>query len=174
MLEDDVGSLYEYYYNDLYRYVYIMTLNSFDTEDILQNVLVKVIKGRKSFRGESSIKTWLFAIAHNECLTFLAKDKRKILVEYADNIRITLGCGADEILLQKETVKILLNFIQEQEEPIKSLLILRLIEEKSFVEIGRILNKPDGWCQVNFFRMKKKMIDLLDNKKEMKEKPYEK
>ncbi len=30
MLEYDVGSLYEYYYNDLYRYVYIMTLNSFE------------------------------------------------------------------------------------------------------------------------------------------------
>jgi len=151
-----------------------MSLNSFDTEDILQNVFLKVIKGRKSFRGESSVKTWLFAIAHNECLTYLAKDKKKILVENADNIIISLGYGADEILLQKETVKIILNFIQVQEEPIKSLLILRLIEEKSFVEIGRILHKSDGWCRVNFFRTKKKMIDLLDNKKDMEEKPYEK
>lgn len=174
MLEDDVGSLYECYYSDLYRYVYIMTLNSYDTEDILQNVFLKVIKGRKSFRGESSVKTWLFAIARNECLNYLAKDKKTILVENTDDIIITLGYGADEILLQKETVKILLNFIQVQEEPIKSLLILRLIEEKSFVEIGGILNKPDVWCRVNFFRMKKKMIDLLDNKKDMREKPYEK
>ncbi|WP_313129651.1 RNA polymerase sigma factor [Anaerocolumna sp.] len=121
MLEQDVGSLYECYYNDLYRYVYIMCLNSFDTEDILQNVFLKVIKGRKSFRGESSIKTWLFAIAHNECLNYLEKDKRKILVENADNIIITLGYGTDEILLQKETVKIILNFIQVQEKPIRRL-----------------------------------------------------
>ena len=63
-------------------------------------------------------------------------------------------------MLKKE-VEIILRFIQAQKEPIRSLLILRLIDEEPFGTIANILNKTDVWCRVTFYRMKRKIIDLL-------------
>ena len=50
-----------------------MTLNKYDTEDILHNTFIKVMKGIKSFKGQSTIKTWLFSIAHNECINYFSQ-----------------------------------------------------------------------------------------------------
>lgn len=70
--------------------------------------------------------------------------------------------GTDEKVLQQEAVEQVLKYIQSKEEPVKSLLILRLLEERSFVEIGTIIHKTDVWCRINFFRHKKKIAELLE------------
>ncbi|GFH93348.1 RNA polymerase sigma factor YlaC [Lachnospiraceae bacterium] len=56
----DIEDLYSEYYQELYKYIYLMTLNKYDTEDILHNTFIKVMKGIKSFKNQSTIKTWLF------------------------------------------------------------------------------------------------------------------
>jgi len=161
MWEEDIGDLYKRYYKDIYRYVYILTLNPDDTEDILQNVFLKVIKNMKSFRGKSSVKTWLFTIARNESLNYMAKNKRKAAAADISQITITVSDHMDEKLLQQEEIRAVIRFIQNQGEPAKSLLILRLLEERSFAEISGVLGQSDTWCRVNFFRLKKKMADAL-------------
>lgn len=158
----DIEDLYSEYYQELYKYIYLMTLNKYDTEDILHNTFIKVIKGIKSFKNKSTIKTWLFSIAHNECINYFSQNKfHEIESADYDCIAITVHDSMDKIMLKKEEVKIILKFIQAQKEPIRSLLILRLIEEESFGTIAHILNKTDVWCRVTFYRMKQKMIDLL-------------
>ena len=166
-MENDIYVLYKRYYKDLYKYIYVMTLNSYDTEDILQNAFLKAMKGIETFRGDSTVKTWLFTIARNECLNYIAKNKREIHLD-AIEMLITTD-DIDKKLLQKEFVNQVLQYIQSMEEPIKSLLILRLIEERSFIQIGKIINKSDVWCRVNFFRTKKKLVDLIEDNLKMEE-----
>lgn len=167
MMEFDICVLYKKYYKDIYKYIYVMTLNSYDTEDILQNVFLKAMKGIKTFRGDSTVKTWIFTIARNECLNYIAKNKREIQLDAVEIPIIT--DDIEEKMLQKESVDLVLQYIQSREEPIKSLLILRLIEEKSFTQIGKIINKSDVWCRVNFFRTKKELIDLLEDDLKMED-----
>lgn len=167
-MDIDICVLYKNYYKDLYKYIYVMTLNSYDTEDILQNVYLKAMKGLKTFRGDSTVKTWMFTIARNECLNYIAKNKREI---YLDTIEIPITMNdIEQTMLQKESVDLVLQYIQSREEPIKSLLLLRLIEEKSFIQIGKIINKSDVWCRVNFFRTKKELVDLLEDNLKMEDK----
>ncbi len=158
----DIEDLYSEYYQELYKYIYLMTLNKYDTEDILHNTFIKVMKGIKSFKGQSTIKTWLFSIAHNECINYFLQNKRN-KAESADYACITIVVqdSMDKTMLKKEEVEIILRFIRAQKEPIRSLLILRLIDEEAFGTIANILNKTDVWCRVTFYRMKRKIIDLL-------------
>ena len=159
-MERDIGIWYERYYKDLYQYIYVMTLSSFDTEDILHNVFVKAMKGIRFFRGDSTAKTWLFTIARNECINYIKKNRKEVCVE---DVAIKIKTmGTDDKVLQKEAVDRILEYIQSKEEPVKSLLILRLLEERSFVEIGTIIHKTDVWCRTNFFRNKKKIAELLE------------
>ncbi len=163
-MENDISVLYKEYYKDLYGYIYMITLNTFDTEDILHNVFLKVMKGLGTFRGDCSLKTWLFTIARNECLNYMEKNKREVQME---DINISIGVGDfEDKLVQRESVHRILQYIRSREEPVRSLLILRLIEERSFVEIGRILDKTDVWCRITFFRTKKILIELLENNDE--------
>ncbi|WMC94369.1 RNA polymerase sigma factor [Kineothrix sp. MB12-C1] len=162
MLIEDVGALYKNYYKDLYRYIYFMTFNNHDTEDILQNVFIKVMRGKDCFRGDSHIKTWIFSIAHNECINYLNRKRKIIHIENLDVSIICANNNIEEKILNREAVDIVMGFIQSCEEPVRSLLILRLIEEKSFMEIGNIINRSDTWCRVTFFRTKKNLISVLD------------
>lgn len=154
----DIGDLYKSYYKILYNYVYVMTLNRHDSEDIVQNTFLKAMNGIAGFRGSSSIKTWLLKIAHNECVNYFRKNTD---APVPDNLTIVREDTLSNQLCIKEDVRKILLFIQAQEEPVRSLMILRLIRENSFAEIGEILNQTEVWCRVTFFRTKKRLLDEL-------------
>lgn len=60
----------------LLSYVYRMVTHRDDAEDIVQDVLVRVLEGLPGFRGASRFKTWLFGIATHVCLDHLRSKKR--------------------------------------------------------------------------------------------------
>ncbi|MFT4106193.1 MAG: sigma-70 family RNA polymerase sigma factor [Lacrimispora sp.] len=166
-MSKDIGDLYVQYYDEIYRYIYLFTLNRYDTEDILHNTFVKVMQGINSFKGKCDVKTWLLAIAHNECVNYFKKHKmEKVNIDNLEDVVLTIDDDIGKRLLYKEEVKKIINYIQIQKEPIKSLIILRLMDERPFEEIGKILNKSDVWCRVTFFRNKKKIMDILETDKD--------
>lgn len=60
----------------LYGYIYRMVTRRQDAEDLLQDVLVRVLESLPQFRGESRFKSWVFGIATHVCLDHLRKKKR--------------------------------------------------------------------------------------------------
>jgi RNA polymerase sigma-70 factor (ECF subfamily) len=60
----------------LFGYVLRMVADRADAEDLLQDTLVRALKGVERFNGEARFKTWLFAIATNACLDHLRERKR--------------------------------------------------------------------------------------------------
>ena len=64
------------YQQKLYYHIRKMVIDHDDTDDILQNVFIKVWNSLDNFREDSQLFTWMYRIATNECLTHL-KNKRK-------------------------------------------------------------------------------------------------
>lgn len=60
------------YQQPLYWQIRRLVLIHDDASDVLQNTLLKAWQGLDNFRGEARLSTWLYSIAHNEALTFLA------------------------------------------------------------------------------------------------------
>jgi RNA polymerase sigma factor (sigma-70 family) len=48
-----------------------------DREDLCQEILLAVWRGLPAFRGEASVRTWLYRIAHNVALTWRARHRRR-------------------------------------------------------------------------------------------------
>jgi RNA polymerase sigma-70 factor (ECF subfamily) len=71
-----IGELVEVFRPSLFRYIYRMVTRSADAEDLLQEVLVRVIESLPRYRAESQFKTWLFGIATHVCLDHLRTKKR--------------------------------------------------------------------------------------------------
>ena len=84
---DGFDDIYKLYAADVYRYILSFSRNETLAKDILQNTMLKAFKNINKFRGECSIKTWLFGIAKNEYLNSMrrAENKNLPLDEVSDN-----------------------------------------------------------------------------------------
>src|SRR5271155_2648666 len=71
-----LGSLVEPGRKPLFGYIYRMVTLRQDAEDLLQDVLVRVLDGIRTYRGEARFKSWLFGIATHVCLDHLRTKKR--------------------------------------------------------------------------------------------------
>jgi len=60
----------------LFAYVYRMVTHRADAEDLMQEVLVRVIENLRTYRGQARFKTWMFGIATHACLDHLRGKKR--------------------------------------------------------------------------------------------------
>ena len=63
--------LIDKYKEKVYFQIRRIVLNHDDTDDILQNVFIKVFRGIKGFKGESKLSTWIYRVAYNESINFL-------------------------------------------------------------------------------------------------------
>jgi len=70
------GSLVEPWRGPLFGYIYRMVTLRQDAEDLLQDVLVRVLENIREYRGEARFKSWLFGIATHACLDHLRHKKR--------------------------------------------------------------------------------------------------
>jgi RNA polymerase sigma-70 factor (ECF subfamily) len=73
------------YQERLYWHIRRMVVEHEDTNDILQNVFIKVWKNLGEFREESNLYTWLYRIGTNETLTWIEQQKRRASLSLSDN-----------------------------------------------------------------------------------------
>ncbi len=76
---DDFDALTARYGRELLAHCYRMSGSSHEAEDLLQETLLRAWKSSSSFEGRSSVRTWLYRIATNVCLTNLEGRPRRPL-----------------------------------------------------------------------------------------------
>ena len=80
MLTDAINFEEEFisFKDKLHSFLYRLTANKEDAEDLLQDTFLKASQKLSTFKGKSSLKTWVFAIATN-----LARDKQRVQKRWA-------------------------------------------------------------------------------------------
>ena len=77
--EDAYRRLVEPHRSELHAHCYRMLGSVQDAEDALQEALVRAWRGLPKFEGRSSLRSWLYRIATNECLDVIAERPRRAL-----------------------------------------------------------------------------------------------
>src|SRR5215510_14509994 len=67
----------EAYAGPIRRLCSVYAGNPMDREDLAQEIYLAVWRALPSFRGDASVRTWLYRIAHNVALTWQARDRRR-------------------------------------------------------------------------------------------------
>src|SRR6195952_6146207 len=72
------------YQERLYWHIRRMLVDHEDSNDVMQNVFIRVWKALGNFREDAQLYTWLYRIATNECLSFMEQQKKKSSVSMND------------------------------------------------------------------------------------------
>ena len=86
----ELEELYARYRSDLYRYCCFLTHDPVWAEDLLSETFLRVLRRLPTFRGEGSVKTWLFGIARNVWIEELRRRHPALSLDDPDAIPV---CG---------------------------------------------------------------------------------
>jgi RNA polymerase sigma-70 factor (ECF subfamily) len=101
--KNDYGVLIDRYYKELFKYIYNLTNSYETTEDLLQEVYMKVYKNLHKFNPDkASFRTWLYRISSNHTLNFL-KNKSNRMNKYTYEYDDTINSSNENI--EKKAVK---------------------------------------------------------------------
>jgi RNA polymerase sigma-70 factor, ECF subfamily len=149
-MTDPLEEIYQAYKESIFRYLHNMCRNRFIAEELTHDTFIKAFKGYARFRGESSLKTWLFKIARNTYVNEAMKLARQNELPYSESEPQASGTthNMDIGIIVRQT-------FQRLTEKERSLLALRE-QGFSISEMADILNQTEGNIKVGIYRAKKK------------------
>lgn len=147
----------------LYSHIRTIVLNHEDTNDVLQNVFIKVFRNLKNFKRESKLFSWVYRIATNESITFInQKSKKKNISsqEYAqreiDNLKADTYFDADEVQLKLQKV---ITLLPEKQQMVFK---MKYFQELKYEEISQILGTSPGALKASYFHAVRKIEDYMN------------
>ncbi len=149
------------YQNRLYWHIRRIVLSHDDTDDILQNTIIKVWKGLENFKGDSQLYTWLFRIASNEVFTFIEKNKKfKNNIDVDQIYDISSDSSSED--MDGKTIQLKLEqAIATLPEKQRMVFHLKYYEEMKYSEISEVLGTSEGALKANYHLAVKKIEDFL-------------
>lgn len=148
-----------------------------DAPDVVQEVFLKIFRKIDSFRGESSLKTWIYRIAVNEARNYrrwFGRHRRQEIelepaYEERHSIRDVLpdpGPSPFELTLDHETQSLVEEALGSIGSNYRAALVLRELEGLSYEEIAQILDISLGTVKSRILRgreaLRRKLAERLD------------
>ncbi|RWX00480.1 RNA polymerase sigma factor [Flavobacterium cerinum] len=125
--------------------------------DAAQEVFMKVWEHLDSFRGDSSVSTWIYRISVNTCLVLLRKKNSKKGVLTKENSTATVDSDSEE--MEERFIK-MYACIQKLEE-INRMIILMVLENIGYDEIANIIGITEENVRVRIHRIKKSLTQCV-------------
>jgi RNA polymerase sigma-70 factor (ECF subfamily) len=178
MTVDQLTSEFETFQRELKSFLLRMTASVQDAEDIVQETYLKARSKIETFRGESSLKTWVFSIASNLARDLLKSNKRwpetatdicreealgnRQFFQEAMHIRQTSPQGNFEI---REHIAFCFTCVSKS-LPLEGHLVLLLKEIYGFKvkEISQILQMSEAMVKYHLHVNRSKMMEIFDHR----------
>lgn len=154
---------YEEIQPKIYAFFYAKTGNRAASQDLCHDTFYEACKNIASFNGESTLSTWMFAIANNLLKKFYRKNKyQQSLMEKLATIPEADIHSIEELTEINEDAKTLLHHISKLDDATREILLLRIYGELSFAEIGVLIGKSENYARVTFHRLKLRIQKMME------------
>lgn len=155
----EIEEIYRLYKDDILKYLISLTYDPSLSQDLLSETFVRAIKSIGKFKGDSSIKTWLFSIARYTWYDYVRKDKKEIPLH--DLIYLHISEDMEKKAVNREVAKRILELLNDEKERNQDVLIMR-VNGYSFYEIGLKHNISESSARVINHRVKNKIRNILE------------
>lgn len=143
----------------IYTVCYMFSKDEDEVADLFQDILINLWKGFSKFRGDSNIRTWIYRVSLNTCISSDRKKKRKGETVPLD-MNINLFDDSQEDMKQ---VRMLQGRIRRL-GPFDRAIVLLWLENLSYDEIGAIVGITAKNVSVRLFRIKEQLRNMSDEK----------
>ena len=138
----------------IYTVCYMFSKDEDEVNDLFQETLVNLWKGFEGFEQRSDIKTWIYRIALNTCISLERKKKRTPTVRLS--MDINLFEDRDEDTRQVDMLHKRISKLQ----PFDRAIVLLWLEELSYEEIGQIVGITAKNVSVRLYRIKEPLKNM--------------
>ena len=157
--ERDFAKIIREYKGTIYTVCYMFSKNEDEVADLFQDILVNLWKGFSGFREESSIRTWIYRVSLNTCISADRKKKR-----HEETLPLEMGINLfDESAEDIKQIRMLQNRISRL-GPFDRAIVLLWLENLSYDEIGTIVGITAKNVSVRLFRIKEQLKKMSDEK----------
>jgi RNA polymerase sigma-70 factor, ECF subfamily len=159
MTKEEFICLYEEFFPKVYNSIYYRVNDATTAEDIVSQIFLKILKNKDQYSSEKAkLSTWIYTIAHNCLIDFYRKndsvENLDILEEsfsfeenHQDKIDRELSLNQVMWLLEKLPART------------REIISLHIFEEKTFVEIAKIIWIGESGVKMSFARW----IEVIKN-----------
>ena len=150
---DKLGLLYERHKKRLFGFFYNLGNAPSESEDMVQNVFMRILKYRKSYTGEGLFAAWMFRMARNVNYDHHGRSSKNRSVEMVDpdTVRLEREEG-DDHLDKKENTQQLNRALSLLPTEKREVLVLSKLRELKFRELAEILGCSEGAAKVRVHR----------------------
>ena len=143
----------------IYTVCYMFSKDEEEVADLFQDILVNLWKGFAKFRGESSVRTWIYRVSLNTCISAERKKKRK-----GETVPLDMDINLfDDSVEDLKQIRMLQNRISRL-GPFDRAIVLLWLENLSYDEIGSIVGITAKNVSVRLFRIKEQLRNMSDEK----------
>ncbi len=169
--------IHKEYHTKILHYLLRVTGNREDAEDLTQEAFIKILNGLYSFKGKSSLSTWIYRIATNTAIDRMRGSAYKRLQkktvsediepDHEENKKVWSGKKmplAENQIVRKEMNTCIRNFIDTLSSNYKTVLVLSEIEDFTNREIAEILGISLNTVKIRLHRAREKLRKILETR----------
>jgi RNA polymerase sigma-70 factor (ECF subfamily) len=166
--EAHFNELYRRYFQRIYNFAYGRVRNHADVEEIVQETFTAVFRSVESYRGQSSLLSWIYGIAKNTINNHLRRSK----VQEQKKERVEAELARPDTALVSDTPEDQLNlrrYTDEVRARLESvapwqaeIFVMRHIENLSIGEISERTDRSSDAIRSSLYRVKRLLIEAVD------------
>jgi RNA polymerase sigma factor (sigma-70 family) len=156
---DQLEVLFERYREPLYDFFGRLTGNRSVSEDLVQDVFVRILKYRTTYREANRFVTWMYQIARNSRIDYLKKHRTETVDTTPDIVAFTRTPGRQ--LEESEEKALLQRAMMQLTESNRELLILLRYQEMKYEDIAELLGTEVGAVRTRVHRAMKELRDTF-------------
>jgi len=141
----------------IYMVCYMFSKDQDEVNDLFQEVLVNLWRGFSSFEGRSDIRTWIYRVSLNTCITIDKKKKRskKVALDVDANFFDSEDNNSAQVNILRERIS--------QLQPFDRAIVLLWLENMSYEEIGQVVGITAKNVSVRLFRIKEQLKKMSNH-----------
>lgn len=161
------SKLIEFYYKDIYRYVFKQTSDRELSKDLTQEIFISILNSIDSYSFEkASFKTWIYKIASNKIIDFYRSKfyKYRIIVDEIDDYNLLSSENIEEEFQVREDLNEVIKIVNTMNANIQEIFRLKVFGDMSFKEISIILELSESTVKTRYYGAIKKIKNIMEEK----------
>jgi len=172
--ESSLNLLLRKYQQKIYWHARKMAGNHMDADEIVQEVMLTLLKSIGDFKFQSSFSTWLYRIITTRTLNYLKRRRVREIFSGSngseeENEKVSLKTRRTSILEElenKEKLDFLDRVLKEIPAKQREIFIMRHFDEMTYEEIADITGKSVGSLKANYYHAFAKVNEIMSKKYE--------